>query len=253
MMRIAIFFYVLALLTNIIIFSDFAAAADSTKVEDKLLEEENSYWKQVFDKYLDAIGGKELFAAVQDRTTIMKGLAMEQAIEITVKQKAPNLFYQQMHVGSLIQKTIFDGKNAVMFAQDQVIKIEKKDLEKLKVEADIHFLLHPDSLLAKITYEGTELIDSIYSHKLKLVLPSGIRWFQYYDAETGLKIKEVKEVQTSRGLLEQNILYSNYTEVDGLKFPFTIKQTLGMQAIELNVTDIQINTGLDEEVFRIPE
>jgi len=82
-------------------------------------------------------------------------------------------------------------------------------------------------------------------------LPSGIRWFQYYNVETDLKFKETKEIQTKQGLFEQETYFSDYREVSGLKFPFTIKQYLGLQEIELTVTSIEINTGLDDSVFEM--
>jgi len=50
-------------------------------------------------------------------------------------------------------------------------------------------------------------------------------------------------------LFEQETYFSDYREVKGLKFPFTIKQYLGLQEIELTVTSIEINTGLDDSVF----
>ncbi len=37
---------------------------------------------EVIEKYLEAIGGKDLFAEVEDRTTIMRGTAMGQNLTI---------------------------------------------------------------------------------------------------------------------------------------------------------------------------
>jgi outer membrane lipoprotein-sorting protein len=69
--------------------------------------------------------------------------------------------------------------------------------------------------------------------------------------QNDLKFKETKEIQTKQGLFEQETYYSDYREVSGLKFPFTIKQYFGLQEIELTVTSIEINTGLDDSVFEL--
>ena len=86
-----------------------------------------------------------------------------------------------------------------------------------------------------------------------MVLPSGLRWQQYYSIETGLKIKEIKELHTEQGLFEQESFYSDYRNVDELKFPFKIVQNMGMQKLELNVSSIKLNTGISDETFEIPE
>jgi hypothetical protein len=98
-----------------------------------------------------------------------------------------------------------------------------------------------------------EFVDSVECLAIKFTLPSGIRWFQYYANDFGLKVKEVKEIQTKQGLFEQETYFSDYREVSGLKFPFTLKQYLGNQEIDLRVTSIEINTGLDNNVFEVTE
>jgi len=101
--------------------------------------------------------------------------------------------------------------------------------------------------------EPEEQADSIDCYVVKMVLPSGLRWQQYYSTETGFKIKEIKELHAEQGLFEQESFYSDYRKVDGLKFPFKIVQNMGMQKLELNVSSIKLNTGINDETFIIPE
>ncbi|MBT8385900.1 MAG: hypothetical protein KJO12_00685 [Ignavibacteria bacterium] len=208
---------------------------------------------EVIDKYLEAIGGKDLFAKVEDRTTIMRGTAMGQNLTILVKQKAPAKLYQEIKVGEMKQNVYFDGERGTMVIGDNNIEIEKKELEKLKVEATMNLLLDPESYGLKISLAGIEQVDSIDCYIVKMVLPSGLRWLQYYIIETGFKIKEIKELYTEQGLFEQESFYSDYRNVDELKFPFKIVQNMGMQKLELNVSSIKLNTGINDETFIIPE
>ena len=97
------------------------------------------------------------------------------------------------------------------------------------------------------------MVDSTDCYKIKFVLPSGIHWYQYYNVNTALKIKEIKEIQTNQGLFEQETYYSDYREVQGLKYPFKIKQFLGLQEIDLTVTSLEVNTGLDDKIFELPD
>ena len=86
-----------------------------------------------------------------------------------------------------------------------------------------------------------------------MTLPSGIRWFTYFDAESGLKIKEQKEMQTQMGLIEQNVVYDNYTEVDGIKYPFKVTQSFGPQSVEMTVSSVKVNKVLPDDIFVISE
>ena len=208
---------------------------------------------EVIDNYLEAIGGRDLFAEVLDRTTIMRGTAMGQNLTILVKQKVPAKLYQEIKVGEMKQNVYFDGERGMMVMGDNNIEIEKKELEKLKFEATMNLLLDPETYGLKISLTGIEQVDSIDCYVVKMVLPSGLRWQQYYSIESGYKLKEIKELHTQQGLFEQESFYSDYRNVDGLKFPFRIVQNMGMQKLELNVSSIKLNIGISDDVFVIPE
>ncbi|RLC52274.1 MAG: hypothetical protein DRI23_03155 [Candidatus Cloacimonadota bacterium] len=172
---------------------------------------------EVINNYLEAIGGRDLFAEVEDRTTIMRGTAMGQNLTILVKQKVPAKLYQEIKVGEITQTVYFDGERGMMVTGDNTIEIEKKELEKLEIEATMDLLLDPESYGLIISLTGVELVDSIDCYVVKMVLPSGLRWQQYYSIETGFKLKEIKELHTQQGLFEQESFYSDYRNVDGLK------------------------------------
>jgi hypothetical protein len=47
---------------------------------------------------------------------------------------------------------------------------------------------------------------------------------------------------------------SNYKEVNGVMIPFTLRQKMnGKEAMELNITEIDVNKPIDDAVFRMPE
>lgn len=205
------------------------------------------------EKYLDAIGGRDALAKVEDRTTIMRGTAMGQALTIIVKQKAPNKMRQEVKAGGMDQTIIFDGEKGVMKAATKNVDVTGKELEQLKIEATMELLLDIEGNGVKLDFEGTEKINGKDAYKIKMTLPSGIRWFNYFDAESGLKIKEQKEMQTQMGLIEQVVTYDNYTEVEGIKYPFKITQSFGPQSVEMTVSSVKVNKGLADDIFKIAE
>jgi len=206
----------------------------------------------MINRYIEAIGGIKKFSEIEDRTTLINGTAMGQNISILIKQKSPAKFYQEITAGEVVQKMYFDGFRGMMVLGENKTEIEGKELERLKVESTMKLLLDPESYGLKLELLQNESVDSIDCYKIKLTLPSGLRTFQYYDFNTGLKIKELKEIQTPQGLFEQEIFYSDYRVVQGLKFPFRIRQLFGIQELDLEVISLEINTGIDESVFQLP-
>ena len=205
----------------------------------------------IINKYVYAIGGIDNFKSITDRTTVMSGLAMNQPIDIIIMQKYPDKLFQELMVGEVKQLIYYSNEKGTLKIGNEITEIENRELERLKIDAAMQFLLDPESFGIKTEVLPNEMVDSTDCFKIKFVLPSGLRWFQYYSVETGLKVKESKEIQTKQGLFEQETYFSDYRQVKGLKYPFKIKQFLGLQEIELNVTSIEVNTGLEDEVFNV--
>lgn len=216
-------------------------------------DESRDMAKQIIEKYIEAIGGKDAMSSVKDRTTIMRGNIMGQNVTLMVKQKWPNKLRQEIRAGDMNQVTVFNGEKGVMMAAGQVIEIAGKELDALKIESNMDLLFDPESFGIKMDYEGESVVDGIPVEKVKMTLPSGLRWFQYYDKETGLKLQENKEMQTQMGLIETTTNYSDYKEVDGKLYPYKIKQSMGPQSFEMTVSSIRINTGMDDSIFEVEE
>jgi outer membrane lipoprotein-sorting protein len=210
-----------------------ASPIDSSKVNthsnEKTIEESASLEltaEDVIEKYLEAIGGRKQIESMADRSTTMSGTTMGKTLGIVVKQKAPSMLRQEINTGTIKQTIIFDGEKGVMLMGEQKSELGGNELDKLKIEAQMNFLLNPESFGVRPDLIGIEIIDSVQCYNISMNMDDSF---------------------------EQESLFSDYREVDGLKFPFKITQTLGAQTIELNIEMIEINTGLQDVLFEIPE
>jgi hypothetical protein len=235
------------LLITLITFTDCSTSQQQTIETDPVY----ITTKAVLNRYIAVIGSKEAFEGVTDKITLMSGTAADQPISITIIQKYPDKLFQELTAGEMKQSIIYNGTKGIMIAGNEQVKIEEEELERLKYDATLHLLLDPESYGIKTDLQSNIEVDSIDCHMVTFTLPSGLKWFQYYSSESGLKIKEIKEIQTTQGVFEQETYYSDYKEVDGLKFPFTVKQFFGIQELDLKVTGIEINSGIEDEVFEI--
>ena len=241
-LRLCLFFLILS---SIVTYPQIQDSSDTDPV--------NITAMAVIQKYIYAIGGMEKFKSVKDRTTVMTGYAMNQPVDIMIVQKYPDKLFQELSVGEVSQLIYYDNGKGTLKIGDEITEIENKELERLKVDATMQLLIDPEKYGIKTELLQNEMVDSVNCYKVKFTLPSGLRWFQYYDVATSLKYKETKEVQTSQGLFEQETYFSDYRSIDGLQYPFRIKQYLGLQEIDLTVTNIEINSGLDDIIFELPD
>ncbi len=205
----------------------------------------------IINKYVMAIGGRASLANVHDRITTMTGTV--QGFDVTTKifQKEPDLFKQEVDAGGMTQEIIFNGQKGEMLTGGQQLKIEGNELEKLKNEATLHLLLNLDSLGVKLKLTGMEKVNGKDAYRVEMMFLSGTKWIQYYDPETGYKIKESKNITTPQGTFTQEVFYSDYRTIDGVKYPFSINQSIGPQQIEFQVDSIKINTGIPDKTFEL--
>ncbi len=207
--------------------------------------------RKVIDNYIIAIGGKGNLKKIEDRTTIMTSTVNNHKISMTIYQKAPDEMRQIIDLGAFKQNIYFDGEQGLMEVEGKKLEVKGSELEKLKFESTLDLLLNLDSLGIKLKLDGIDTVNDEEVYKIEMILPSGTKWIQYYDKQTGLKVEESKDITTPQGTYTQITILSDYREVNGIKYPFFIKQEVGQQNIEFKVSTIQVNTGLADNLFEI--
>lgn len=224
---------------------------DTISSEDSLTIPNDVTADSIVQKYIEAIGGADSINKVIDRTTVMRGTVQGQNVTIVSYQKYPNKLKQDIKFGTFNQQLLYDGQKGVMSTGENEIEIVEEELEKLKAEATLDFILHPADYGVKINLVGMKLIEAKNCYEIIFTLPSGTYWTQYFDAESGYKVKEEKKVVTKQGSFDQQTFFYDYKQVNGVKYPFRIKQSFGVQQLEFNVSSIKINSGLKDELFTI--
>ena len=68
---------------------------------------------------------------------------------------------------------------------------------------------------------------------------------EFFGADSGLKLKTIAQENG----MTQVMVYKDYKEVEGVKFPFSTITTVGPQEMPLTITEILVNKGMDEKIF----
>ena len=202
----------------------------------------------IISNYVKAIGGKENLLKVNDITTKM-GMSMQgMNIEITNKQKAPNKMYVETKVGANVMSTqVCNGIKAMVKSQMGNQEVSGADLKDMLVQATINSELFLDKMGISVELKGSEDVEGQPAWKVQMNMPSGKNMVDFYDQKSGLKVKSV----APRGQMSVTTLYSDYREVEGVLFPYRIKQSAGPQSFDITVSAIEVNKGIDDSVFAL--
>ncbi len=204
------------------------------------------------EKYLTAIGGRAKLDAV---TSLDQAYALEMmgmSITSRVVQNSGKFYMDMKAQGMTLMKQVYDGEKGVGEQQGQTMALEGEDLASLKDQA----VLFPERNYAAGGYnmevKGMEDVNGKACYKLAVVKPSGAKSTEYYDKETGLKVKEVQTAEVQGQSSTTTFEYADYKTVNGINVPYSVTISGPMPApIVMKATEIKINGAVDPILFKI--
>ena len=210
----------------------------------------------VLQKYVDAIGGKDALAKLTTR--VIKGkvdlAGVSRGGKMESFMKAPNRSLTVLEMGPLgVTKQGFDGHAGWYFSKSGGMR-NLKGPELAVVTADADFYR---DLRIKELYATTKLLGKTKSgyrelYVVQAVPRGGSAEYFYFDVETGLLFRRDTTRQTSAGMARAEIYYGDWREVDGIRLPFNITQSMPRMNLEFTVEEVKHNVPIEEAVFRRP-
>ncbi|MDX1939175.1 MAG: pitrilysin family protein [Saprospiraceae bacterium] len=209
--------------------------------------------EKVVEKYLEAIGGREKLMAVKDVTMKMNTSMQGMSLDMLLQQKAPDKYAMSVLMnGMAVQQQKFDGVNGEASQMGQKQKLEGKDLQALKDQA----MLFPETKYKemgyKLTLKGIEQVEGKNVYQVEVVSSTGDKTTDYYDTESGLKIRSVSVITNGDNSSTLISDFSDYKEVSGVKFPHTLTSTgLAPVPLKFSISSVEVNKGIDDAVFKV--
>ena len=224
---------------------------------------------EIIAKYFENTGGKAKWEALQGVKMTAKVSAQGMEIPINIIQlKDGRQSTSYSFQGMEFREGVYDGTN-LWGTNQMTMKAEKRDAEateNFKTTASLDF---PDPFLNyaskgyKVELIGKETIEGSETFKIKLtkkpIKVDGKETesvsFYYFDTENFIPLVMETEVTSgpSKGVISQ-IKMSDYQEINGLTFPFSMTQGAkgqpGGQTITL--TAIELNPKVEASLFAFP-
>lgn len=222
---------------------------------------------EIIETYFENTGGEAWgeIDGVKMSAKVNQG-GMEIPIEI-VQLDGGKTFTAITFQGQTIMQNVYDG-HVLWSTNFQTMKPEKMDQEatdNMKLQSNDF----PDALWNykdkgyTVELLGTETIEGTETYKIKLTKePIKVNGeevedvtFYYFETENMVPIAQENEIkQGPMAGKMQLVTMSDYQEVDGLYFPFSMTQGLkGQPGSGITIESITINPEVDESKFVYPE
>jgi zinc protease len=211
---------------------------------------------QVLDHYVQAIGGRAAWMKLNSR--VSKGTIEIPAMEhltgtVEIHEKAPNSMLAVINLGGGVFEQGFDGATAWSNnPRDGLRVLTGGELEDAKREANFYHPLELQKNYTKLTVTGIERVNEHDTYVVVAVREKGAPDRMYFDVQSGLLVRSVNQRYTPDGLTEFQADVEDYTSTDGVKLPFTVRQSGGGSAFVIHFTEVQHNLQLADAQFAKP-
>ncbi|MEE2772487.1 MAG: pitrilysin family protein [Bacteroidota bacterium] len=198
----------------------------------------------VFNKYIDAIGGREAVENVESVVMLASATIQGMALDLEMKRTKEGKLSQTISMnGNAMNQQVFNGESGYLMAQGQKMPYNEEQIEAAKGEANPF----PELNVGDASVTGIEQVEGKDAYAVKL----SDNTVNYYDTESGLKVKMVKTMSQGGQTMTIPTVYADYQEVKGVKFPFSMQQSMGPQSFEFKVSEIKVNEDVSEEDFKV--
>lgn len=206
--------------------------------------------QKVLDVAMDAMGGREAIAAVQNIDIQQEASLMGMTLTFHSVYAQPNLIFseQKTPMGSSVKK--YNGKQVVVQANGQDVPVDEAMTADVINDSWCTELLLTAGENGNVKLsEAPATIGDALCYELVVTLGSN-EVKRYYDAKTGLCVRQSQVAQTPQGDQVINVDFSDYKAVDGISVAHSMKVPLqpGMD-LEVKTISVTINGEVDKNIF----
>jgi outer membrane lipoprotein-sorting protein len=218
--------------------------------------------EEIVQKALEARGGVEKIKAVQtERVSGQVSFSRGMAGTFVVELKRPLKMHTEITVEGQRIIRVYDGKSTgwmfnPFMESKEVQPLSSEDLKSISDESDFDGpLVDYKAKGNQIELAGKEKLDDKPVYRLKLTNKNGDVRFYFFDASSFLLLKWEGIRKNGEEELPWESFFSDFHDVQGLKYPFRIDQ--GSPGTEFKQTltaeKIEINPPIDDSHFSKPQ
>lgn len=201
---------------------------------------------ELLDSYEKAVGGREAIQKIQTAEAYEERRAQSKEAEPEFSSSVE--FFKFSNKAKNVSKDVFGYEGETVWHDRPKEGIQKRRRRELNVfamqEFDLFSLLHLRTAFPQMTLVGSSKVEGRDVYMVDAPVESlGLHWSFFFDAETRLLIGGVVVQHTPDQILISEHFYSDFREVNGVKFPFVFRafEHSSQSSLEIKVTRIKCN------------
>ena len=225
---------------------------------------------QVFDKYIEALGGRDAVGKIKTRTTkatllrpklinsgTPKAAILNRAETWTVEtfHKAPNKYLAVVTTPDGVISQGFNGTVGWTKTGRDQRQMNAAELAWIQRQADLYDNLNLKERYSKAFVTAREKLGDREVHVVDARSVGNKAERLYFDVKTGFLIRRIVFTEIKLGLDPEQTDYEDYREVDGVWLPFTVRTSYlddNHFGTTRTLTVIKQNVPLDDQRFDPP-
>ncbi len=229
-----------------------APAADSNPAPTPLAALPNA--SDVLDKYVAAVGGAAAIEKVSSRVGTGKvTFAAGPALPVQISWKAPGKQIMTVHLPAGDSSTVWNGHAGWLSSPGAPVhETNEADFEGARLDADLQLPVNLKQLFGDIKVVDVE---KVRDHDAVLLLASnpgqpGLELF--FDAQSGLLLRQLRFSKSPLGLNPTRIDYDDYKDFDGVKVPLHMTVSRPRAKLDIQFDKVSQNVAVDDGLFEAP-
>ena len=214
----------------------------------------------ILKKMVDALGGKKVLEKVEDMTSsgTLELIQMGMTGSMTMYKKEPNKVRMDIEVMGMIITQAFDGEtawgvNPQTGSSEEMPEQQAENMKRMALGIDA--FIYPEKYGISFAYKGKEKIEEKDYLVLEQTFSDGHKMTLYVDPKTYLTYKTKSSTVNQMGVeVEQETFESDFKKVNGMIIAHSIIIFQdGEEFMKLTITDVTVNSGLEDSLFKMSE
>lgn len=196
----------------------------------------------------DKAVGKDAYLKLQSRAIKGTVVIPEAGVSGTIEswEQAPNRVAVVIAIGEIKISEACDGKSCWQSGPEGLKEFTGTELAEKLRDAEFHSDVRISENFSALKYLGTTSVEGRESHIVEGSGPNREPETFYFDAKTWLENRR----DSRSGGETQELLLGDYREIDGIKFPFQMKEAKSGMTFRLQ--EVRHNVPVDPRLFAKP-
>ena len=213
--------------------------------------------EQVVEMYEKALGGADALKKITSR--VMKGVSVDgqgREMPVEIVQAAPDKYSSTITMREGVQSTrTFNGTAGWMVSPRGTRALSPEQSEGLRRDAALFPISILHGLAGKLHVSEKDTVNGAAAYVLTAPAGEHATERYYIDSASGLLVRRVSVTETMIADIPEQVDYSDYRTVDGVKIPFTVR-TAGVDPRDTSIrraASVEQNVPVDDKKFIMPE